>query len=178
MTEPNDKIREFGELYERHHKHLYNIAKRFIGRNNQVDPNDLINEAAIKVMAAFKERPIDNFVQFFATTMQRTLWASVRERSGERAIEGMEGMEIVDTNTPSPSSQAEDAEIPLVGARILGLMGQVSPEHREAVALSMKGIPYSEIAKTLGIKPATVKTRIHRGKQELKAIVAANGISI
>ena len=47
------------------------------------------------------------------------------------------------------------------------------PDFRAAVVLcDLEGLPYEEIAATLGIKVGTVRSRIHRGRAQLRAALA------
>jgi RNA polymerase sigma-70 factor (ECF subfamily) len=47
------------------------------------------------------------------------------------------------------------------------------PDFRAAVVLcDLEGLPYDEIAATLGIKVGTVRSRIHRGRAQLRAALA------
>ncbi len=47
------------------------------------------------------------------------------------------------------------------------------PDFRAAVVLcDLEGLSYDEIAATLGIKIGTVRSRIHRGRSQLRAALA------
>ena len=49
----------------------------------------------------------------------------------------------------------------------------LSPEFRVAVVLcDIEGLTYEEIAATLGIKLGTVRSRIHRGRVQLREALA------
>jgi RNA polymerase sigma factor (sigma-70 family) len=46
----------------------------------------------------------------------------------------------------------------------------LAPEYRAAVVLcDIEGLSYEEIAATLGVKLGTVRSRIHRGRAQLRA---------
>ena len=46
----------------------------------------------------------------------------------------------------------------------------LAPEYRAAVILcDIEGLSYEEIADTLGVKLGTVRSRIHRGRAQLRA---------
>jgi RNA polymerase sigma-70 factor (ECF subfamily) len=48
------------------------------------------------------------------------------------------------------------------------------PDFRAAVVLSdVVGLDYAEIAKTLAIPPGTVRSRIHRGRAQLRRALAS-----
>jgi RNA polymerase sigma-70 factor (ECF subfamily) len=49
-------------------------------------------------------------------------------------------------------------------------LDDLAPEFRAAVVLcDVEGLSYEEIGATLGVKLGTVRSRIHRGRQALKA---------
>ena len=53
---------------------------------------------------------------------------------------------------------------------IQSALDQLPPEFRAAVVLcDIEGLSYEEIAATLGIKLGTVRSRIHRGRAQLRA---------
>ena len=50
----------------------------------------------------------------------------------------------------------------------------LAPEFRAAVVLcDIEGLSYEEIAATLGVKLGTVRSRIHRGRSQLRKALAA-----
>ena len=53
-------------------------------------------------------------------------------------------------------------------------LDQLSPDFRVAVVLcDVVGMSYDEIADTLGVKMGTVRSRIHRGRTQLRASLEA-----
>jgi RNA polymerase sigma-70 factor (ECF subfamily) len=49
---------------------------------------------------------------------------------------------------------------------------RLPPEYREAVVLrDLEGRSYDEIADILGIPPGTVRSRIHRGREQLRQLL-------
>ena len=49
-------------------------------------------------------------------------------------------------------------------------LAALAPEYRAAVVLcDIEGLSYEEIAGTLGVKLGTVRSRIHRGRAQLRA---------
>lgn len=65
-----------------------------------------------------------------------------------------------------PTTEAE-ARLTSVLAQFLE---QVSPPHRDAVrAVDLEGRPQIEVARQLGIPPSSLRTRVQRGRAELRA---------
>jgi RNA polymerase sigma-70 factor (ECF subfamily) len=75
---------------------------------------------------------------------------------------------------PEPRSKAEGVEASLVSEErrraVRKALAELSEEQREALVLARyHGMPYAEIALTLGISVGAVKTRIFRAVETLKA---------
>src|SRR5205085_1184132 len=72
--------------------------------------------------------------------------------------------------SPSPEHVYTDTHL---DPQIQAALDALSPEFRVAVVLcDIEGLTYEEIAATLGIKLGTVRSRIHRGRVQLRATLA------
>jgi RNA polymerase sigma-70 factor (ECF subfamily) len=68
---------------------------------------------------------------------------------------------------PTPSQAFDDRHLDFDVAEALA---DLPPEYRAAVVLcDIEGLTYEEIADVLGVKLATVRSRIHRGRAQLRA---------
>ena len=57
-------------------------------------------------------------------------------------------------------------------------LDELSPDFRVAVVLcDVVGMSYDEIAETLGVKMGTVRSRIHRGRSQLRASLEAAAVN-
>ena len=80
--------------------------------------------------------------------------------------------------TPSGSSARTAAPQQLYDdthfdADVQAALDDLPPDFRAAVVLcDLEGLSYEEIAATLGIKIGTVRSRIHRGRSQLRAALA------
>jgi RNA polymerase sigma-70 factor (ECF subfamily) len=75
---------------------------------------------------------------------------------------------------PSPldSAEAEDSR-----RLMLGLLEQLSPDHRAVIQLTYyEGLSIKEIAEIMSCPEATVKTRMHYARRQLKTLLAGAGI--
>ena len=83
------------------------------------------------------------------------------EGLAETANDRLEGRE------PSPAQAYDDRHF---DADVQAALDALSPEFRAAVVLcDIEGLSYEEIAATLGVKLGTVRSRIHRGRAQLRA---------
>src|SRR5262249_61203496 len=68
---------------------------------------------------------------------------------------------------PSPAQAFDDRHL---DTDIQAALKALAPEYRAAVILcDIEGLSYEEIAAALGIKLGTVRSRIHRGRAQLRA---------
>ena len=74
---------------------------------------------------------------------------------------------------PSPQEEAERKEL---RAQIEEGLAALSPEHRQVLVLrEMHQLSYDEIADTLELDVGTVKSRINRGRKQLRKILLESG---
>ncbi|MET0695742.1 MAG: sigma-70 family RNA polymerase sigma factor, partial [Propionibacteriaceae bacterium] len=71
---------------------------------------------------------------------------------------------------PNPSEQLSDADL---DHDVAAALAALAPEFRAAVVLcDIEGLSYDEIASVLDIKIGTVRSRIHRGRAQLRSALA------
>ena len=73
---------------------------------------------------------------------------------------------------PTATGDPVDAEAPRAGeaAAVRAALARLTREQREALVLARyHGLPYAEIARTLGISEGAVKTRVFRAMETLKS---------
>src|SRR5262249_33457494 len=83
------------------------------------------------------------------------------EGLGEETAARLKGAE------PTPSQAFDDRHL---DHDIAAALADLPPEYRAAVVLcDIEGLTYEEIAGALGVKLGTVRSRIHRGRAQLRA---------
>ena len=81
-------------------------------------------------------------------------------------------LEVPDT-APSPQEQAEQAEL---REQIEAGLRALTPDHRQVLILrEMHQLSYDEIAQTLELDVGTVKSRISRGRKQLRNFLLRSG---
>ena len=94
----------------------------------------------------------------------------VRRRQRIRFDALPEDTERLPGAAPSPEQVYADTHL---DPQIQAALDALSPEFRVAVVLcDIEGLTYEEIAATLGIKLGTVRSRIHRGRVQLRQALA------
>jgi RNA polymerase sigma-70 factor (ECF subfamily) len=167
--------REFDELVYRYYQQAYNIAYRLTG--NAADAEDLVQEAFLRAYRFFDryDRSMP-FMNWFNRILTNLYIDEYRRRGRLRTVsidevysneDGDEGttMDIPDS-APDPLERALSNEY---REAIHEALQHLSPEFRVAVVLAdMEGYSYEEIAETTKTSLGTVRSRIHRGRKQLR----------
>jgi RNA polymerase sigma-70 factor (ECF subfamily) len=154
----HDIVREHGDR-------VYRLAYRLSG--NQHDAEDITQDTFIRVfrsLASYQPGTFEGWLHRITTNLFLDM---VRRRSRLR----MEGLpddtdRLVDDG-PSPEEVYSDTHL---DPDLQAALDELAPEFRAAVVLcDVEGLSYEEIGATLGVKLGTVRSRIHRGRQALRA---------
>jgi len=166
---------EFDELVYRYYQQAYNLAYRLTG--NAADAEDLVQEAFLRAYRFFEryDRSMP-FMNWFNRILTNLYIDEYRRRGRLRTVsidevynneDGDEGttMDIPDS-APDPLERALSNEY---REAIHEALQHLSPEFRVAVVLAdMEGYSYEEIAETTKTSLGTVRSRIHRGRKQLR----------
>jgi len=150
----------FHEAFEGLYPRLVGYARRFGAHY----PEDIAQEAFVILL--HRETPVEHPTAFLFGTV-RTLALTERRPMKNRNI----SLEAV--FEPSVAAAAEDE---LLGREVREKLQTLSPTFREALWLfAIEGLSISEVSEILKIPQATVKTRIHRAKAQLRAQLNPSG---
>lgn len=172
----NNKEQEFEELVRRHYRQAYNLAYRLTG--NAPDAEDLTQEAFLRAFRFFgrydQSLPFMNWFNRILTNLyideyrrrQRLLVRSLDEPVRTDDMEDTLTMEIEDPSpTPEEIALARQYEDVVQEALL-----QLSPDFRLAIVYAdLEGYSYEEIADMMKCSVGTVRSRIHRGRKQLRA---------
>jgi len=154
-------------LVREHADRVYRLAYRLSG--NRVDAEDLTQETFVRVFHAlpnFQPGTLEGWLHRITTNLFLDM---VRRR---RRISPFALPEDDRLAAPSPGPDQAYLERHL-DADIQQALDGLPVAFRAAVVLhDLDQLPYQEIALILGIKVATVRTRIHRGRLLLRATLA------
>lgn len=153
------------EIVRTHSSRVYRLAYRLTG--NRHDAEDLTQEVFVRVFRSLStytpgtfqgwlHRITTNLFLDLARRRQRIRFDALPEDAPER-LAGSE---------PSPAEAYDDRHL---DADIQAALDGLPAEFRAAVVLcDIEGLSYEEIAATLGVKLGTVRSRIHRGRAQLR----------
>ncbi len=157
------------EVVERHSDRVFRLAYRLTG--NRHDAEDLTQEVFVRVFRSLEGYTPGTFegwlhritTNLFLDQARRKQRIRFDALSDERA-DSLEG------HLPEPGAAYADRTFDDDVERALATL---APDFRAAVVLcDVEGLPYEEIAEILGTKLGTVRSRIHRGRAQLRAALA------
>ena len=162
----------FNRLVELYQSQIYNLTYRVTG--NHEDAGDAAQDAFVRAFQALsrfrQEAAFSTWLYRIATNAALDL---VRRRPAVPPVE-------LPADHPAPNDPEAEVHRREVSRRVHAAVGQLPVEYRAVVVLrDLQGLAYDEIAKTLDIPVGTVRSRLSRGRDALKALltdlVAAEG---
>jgi RNA polymerase sigma-70 factor (ECF subfamily) len=162
----------YDELVRTYNASIFHVAYRMLG--DTAEASDVVQEIFIKVfrnIGGFKgEAALKTWIFRIALSeiLNRHRWWKSRHRSSTVSLDDQpNGHEYcVPDSGPTPEEILESKE--REGA-IQEALGKLSSEHRSIIVLrDIEGFSYTEIAEVLGISMGTVKSRLARGREDLK----------
>jgi len=151
-----------------HSARVYRLAYRLSG--NPQDAEDLTQETFVRVFRSLADFSPGTFEGWLYRITTNLFLDMVRRRQRIRFDALPEDTERLPGTAPSPEQVYADTHL---DPQVQAALDALSPEFRVAVVLcDIEGLTYEEIAATLGIKLGTVRSRIHRGRVQLRQALA------
>lgn len=152
------------QIVRDHSARVYRLAYRLSG--NQQDAEDLTQETFIRVfrsLASYKPGTFEGWMHRITTNLFLDM---ARRRQRIRFDHLSDEAERVEGTHADPVLTYDHNNI---DADVQAALADLPPDFRAAVVLcDIEGLSYEEIAATLGIKLGTVRSRIHRGRLQLR----------
>jgi len=153
------------EVVRDHSARVYRLAFRLTG--NSHDAEDLTQEVFVRVFRSLPTYTPGTFEGWLHRITTNLFLDMTRRRQrirfeglGEETAARLKGAE------PTPSQAFDDRHLDF---DISSALADLPPEYRAAVVLcDIEGLTYEEIADVLGVKLGTVRSRIHRGRAQLR----------
>ncbi|WKD57875.1 ECF RNA polymerase sigma factor SigE [Corynebacterium capitovis DSM 44611] len=163
----------WSELVAEHADSVYRLAYRLAG--NQYDAEDLTQETFMRVFRSLRNYKPGTFEGWLHRITTNLFLDMVRRRAKIRMDSLPEDYERVPGTDRTPEQVYSDSNLdPALQRALDGL----SPDFRVAVVLcDVVGMSYEEIASTLGVKMGTVRSRIHRGRAQLRESLEAQALN-
>jgi len=166
-------FRELGRRYERP---LFSLLYRMV--RDRALAEDLAQETFIKVLNGIKSyRPEFKFSSWIFKIANNAAIDHLRKKSLDTlSLDGSPSAETPEQMRATSLQLGDHAETPLaevesreLGTAIERAIGRLRPEYRSCILLRhVEGYSYEEIAESLELPLGTVKTYIHRARNELR----------
>jgi RNA polymerase sigma-70 factor, ECF subfamily len=153
------------DVVRAHSARVYRLAYRLTG--NKHDAEDLTQEVFVRVFRSLSSYTPGTF-EGWLHRITTNLFLDMARRRQRIRFEGL-GDETAQ-RLPSGPTPAQAFDERHLDSDIQAALEALAPEYRAAVVLcDIEGLSYEEIAVTLGVKLGTVRSRIHRGRAQLRA---------
>jgi RNA polymerase sigma-70 factor (ECF subfamily) len=174
---PRSSVRALGgavrrlepEKAGRHLGRLYRAAWALSG--SREDADDLVQETYARVLARPRFLRSDDDLGYLLRVLRHTFVSSLRARDRRPRSDGtIDEAEIADFASASrPDELAETREV-------YAAIAALPPIFRDAlVAVDVVGLSYAEAAAELGVKEATLTTRLYRARERVITDLAPTG---
>ncbi len=170
----------FNELVSVYERRVFALVFRMLGRRDEAE--DLAQEVFVQVFKAIDqfrgESKLSTWIYRIAVNLckNRTKYLSRRHASHQEDVDAMherapltaaKGVSVGDVSRPD--ELVEGMQLEVVVKRAIAM---IEPEFREVLVLrDVEDLSYEEIAAITGLPDGTVKSRIHRARAQLRAIV-------
>ncbi|MGQ9778638.1 MAG: sigma-70 family RNA polymerase sigma factor [Bacillota bacterium] len=178
-SKANEKWTEFEELVLAHQRAFYHFALRLTGSEEEAE--DLLQESLLRAFRSFNRftpgTAFDRWVyriiyHLFVDGYRHRRRSPISLTSLDEPIQSEENEMIREV----PDARDDPEEAALTGEfyeELKRALSALPPEFRTAVALcDVQGLSYEEIAQIMNCSIGTVRSRIHRGRRQLRERLA------
>ncbi|MEZ5145127.1 MAG: sigma-70 family RNA polymerase sigma factor [Acidimicrobiales bacterium] len=155
------------EVARDHGRFLYTVAYRLTGNHDEAQ--DLVQEVLLRVqrgLATYRPGSMEGWLSRITTN---AFLDEVRRRK-RRPVEALpDDPERVLAGAPGADDALAAADLP---GHLQAALRDLPEDYRAAVVLcDVVGFSYQEIADTLDVPVGTVRSRIHRGRAQLREVL-------
>ena len=156
------------QVVRTHSARVYRLAYRLTG--NRHDAEDLTQEVFVRVFRSLSSYTPGTFEGWLHRITTNLFLDMVRRKARIRFDALPDDAERLPGKDPGPAQVYDDTHF---DDDVQSALDALPPDFRAAVVLcDLEGLSYEEIAATLGIKIGTVRSRIHRGRSQLREALA------
>lgn len=158
------------EIVRENNDRVYRLAYRLTG--NRADAEDLTQEVFVRVFRSLHQYRPGTFAGWLHRITTNLFLDGQRRKKRIRfdALGPAAERVAASTESTSPERQYEHDHLE---PDVQVALDALKPQYRAAVVLcDIEGLSYEEIAETLEISMGTVRSRIHRGRAQLREALA------
>jgi RNA polymerase sigma-70 factor (ECF subfamily) len=157
--------RAFGQLVQAYQRPVFNLTYRMLG--NAQEAEDAAQETFLRAYASLRQYNTDHKFStwLFSIANHHCIDRLRKRRATLVSIDDNPVLENMEGETPEPEGSALAGE---QSAEIQRLINQLEPEYRMPLILRYwEDYSYEEIAQTLELTVAAVKSRLFRARQQI-----------
>jgi RNA polymerase sigma-70 factor (ECF subfamily) len=167
----NGDVAAFNVIVERYQAHVFNVAARFLG--NAASAEDVAQEtfiSAFRHISSFRSENLRAWLLRIASNLCYDALRSAKRRpesSLDAAMEANPGFGVPAPEAQGPEQAALQTELrDAIQKAVLTL-----PEDQRAtlVLVDIEGLDYAEAAESLGVSVGTIKSRLFRAREKVRA---------
>ena len=161
----------FEVLVRRHEKTIFNLVYRMLGDyDDATEVSQEVFLSAYRAIGQFRgEANFSTWLYRIALNHATTRRKSTNSR--QKRLVPLDGSEMIDDGQIGPAETLEKKEL---RERVQRALNELEPDDATVILLrDLQDIPYEDVARMLEIPVGTVKSRLHRARQALKARLAA-----
>src|SRR5687767_5628629 len=156
------------DVVTQHSARVYRLAYRLTG--NPHDAEDLTQDVFVRVFRSLSSYTPGTFEGWLHRITTNLFLDMVRRRARIRFDPLPDDAERLPSKDRGPATVYDETHF---DADVQAALDALPPDFRAAVVLcDLEGLSYEEIAATLDVKIGTVRSRIHRGRGQLRAALA------
>jgi RNA polymerase sigma-70 factor, ECF subfamily len=165
----------FDQLYAEYHRLVYGLAYRFFGEREEAA--DVTQEVYLSIFRHVRSFSGASALRTWIyritvnTCLNRNRWWTRRKQQSMVPLkEASEDRGRPWPELRDPHASPEESAMRLEqGQQIQRMLNQLPKQQRAALILrDIEGLSYDEIAETMGISLGTVKSRISRGREQMR----------
>ena len=168
-TEHREGVPTWDEIVDLHSDRVYRLAYRLTG--NRHDAEDLTQEVFVRVFRSLSTYVPGTF-EGWLHRITTNLFLDQARRKQKIRFDALSDERAARLTSAAPSPDLAYADRTF-DDDVEAALATLSPEFRAAVVLcDVEGLTYEEIAEILDAKLGTVRSRIHRGRAQLRRALA------
>lgn len=162
----------FSRLVQAYQRPVYNLTYRMLGSSEEAE--DAAQETFLRAYSRLSQ--YDPQMKFstwvFSIANHHCIDRLRKRRATHISIDDNPVLENLVEDSPQPEHQALESE---QGAELQALISQLDPDYRTPLVLRYwEELSYEEIAQSMGVTVAAVKSRLFRARQQLMALYERN----
>jgi RNA polymerase sigma-70 factor (ECF subfamily) len=170
MTDAND-VPTWEDVAHDYGRFIYTVAYRLTG--NRSDSDDLVQEVMVRVQRGLKTYEPRSMTGWLARITTNAFYDETRRRKRRPADPLPDDPDRVIAGTPGADVATASSGLPDYLQAALATLGH---DFRVAVVLcDVVGMSYAEISDATDVPVGTVRSRIHRGRTQLRDRLVASG---